>query len=724
MQPSRSREDSLRLQFESAADVKSALHAIGISDQNGWLIAALVYGAGGTGVFLLGVFGLIPQMCQIIAGVAMVVALICAYGIGRWPNGRPQEHLRTSFGLALIFSGAVFAGQTATAMMTLPLLAFVTPCYLYGPRFAAPYALVIVAGIAIVMTIAPGAQTTARIIISCGVAALVIVSMMISEQQTRELARRNRLLAYTDPLTGVANMRRLREDIGATFAKLSSEGEDFALFAIDLDEFKEVNDRFGHGVGDLVLKTVASELATELETGDLVARRGGDEFSILVPSPTRREIDLHELAARFSNAICRARGEACPTVAQTGGVAYVVASRNDDSESILRRADDQLHRVKEARRSQIGERTRGPVRTAHLHRPTPVDDVEESQRGKVRIASARVTPATSRTSEFIVLAAGLAPIAVVNGALASFGLLRPLSPLTGTLTSVSLLALALVCTAAGRRAASPVFLNIAFPMAIALIAIEVALAGAAGDALIDLFLALMFIAVFLFPVRMAAAYAIVCATLFAGFAIGVDYADVVARSAISLIVFLAVIGTVVKVRSITIRFALTNLELSQVDPLTGVANLRALRLRLHSMIAEAERGRGRPMMMSIDLEEFKSVNDRYSHSTGDETLRAVADAISRTAGVDDLVARRGGDEFVVLGEFPGNAEAARTVVRLREEIERVRGRICPDLRGSARIGWSTWEPGDDLATMLSKSDDTLHDAKIASHNQAVLGQAG
>ncbi|HVI37767.1 MAG TPA: EAL domain-containing protein, partial [Gaiellales bacterium] len=87
--------------------------------------------------------------------------------------------------------------------------------------------------------------------------------------------------AHHDPLTGLANRRRLIEDLEATV--YGGEHPACAVLMIDLDRFKEINDSFGHSVGDDLLCLVGPRLQQALEPGDLLARMGGDEFAVLLP---------------------------------------------------------------------------------------------------------------------------------------------------------------------------------------------------------------------------------------------------------------------------------------------------------------------------------------------------------------------------------------------------------------------------------------------------------
>ena len=110
--------------------------------------------------------------------------------------------------------------------------------------------------------------------------------------------------------------------------------------------------------------------------------------------------------------------------------------------------------------------------------------------------------------------------------------------------------------------------------------------------------------------------------------------------------------------------------LSRQDPLTELGNARLLQERLAYELARHAR-HGRPMaVIVLDLDGFKSVNDRFGHAAGDEVLRGVAEALRRTVRVQDTIVRQGGDEFCVLAPETDRAEADGLAARMREGIRR------------------------------------------------------
>jgi diguanylate cyclase (GGDEF)-like protein len=116
----------------------------------------------------------------------------------------------------------------------------------------------------------------------------------------REHARRLEALkqADTDGLTGLANARGLST---AVQYQLKKKGASGALIYLDLDRFKAINDTYGHNAGDVLLCLVASTLQSSVRSADLVARRGGDEFVLLLPG--LKHADAHIVLGRIRSAL-------------------------------------------------------------------------------------------------------------------------------------------------------------------------------------------------------------------------------------------------------------------------------------------------------------------------------------------------------------------------------------------------------------------------------------
>jgi diguanylate cyclase (GGDEF)-like protein/PAS domain S-box-containing protein len=174
--------------------------------------------------------------------------------------------------------------------------------------------------------------------------AIVSVIRDISE---RVAAQRQLLyMAFHDPLTGLANRALFDDRLGIAIANARRHGDMLGLAYIDLDEFKPVNDRYGHTVGDVVLQRVARSLERVVRTQDTVARLGGDEFVVLLPR-LRSEFDL----AVIGKKLCAAVHE---PVSVDGHLVRVDASvgltlfdpETDDERSLLVKADCAMYEAK------------------------------------------------------------------------------------------------------------------------------------------------------------------------------------------------------------------------------------------------------------------------------------------------------------------------------------------------------------------------------------------
>lgn len=174
------------------------------------------------------------------------------------------------------------------------------------------------------------------------------------EARTAELARSLTLanqeltqLALHDTLTDLPNRTLLADRIEQAIAKVAEQGGCFALMFIDLDGFKPVNDAFGHHVGDLLLKAVATRLRGHLHSQDTLARIGGDEFVLLVQ--LREPNDAMDVAVKQVNLVSRPFSVAEHDLQLTASLGIVLYPGNgQDQHELLRNADAAMYHAKSA----------------------------------------------------------------------------------------------------------------------------------------------------------------------------------------------------------------------------------------------------------------------------------------------------------------------------------------------------------------------------------------
>jgi diguanylate cyclase len=201
--------------------------------------------------------------------------------------------------------------------------------------------------------------------------AVFIVCLTGWLQMKRLLSRQHgvtqqlRVLAATDPLTGLANRRQALAELVGFIEPLPRVPPPVALLC-DIDHFKRVNDQLGHEAGDQVLVEVAEALRRATRASDLVSRWGGEEFLIVLPgTPLPEAMDLAERLRQRVASTC-ARGAAAPMGGATLSIG-VAAHRADESLTAwLRRTDEALYRAKDAGRNRVVLDPHGPLPGAAL----------------------------------------------------------------------------------------------------------------------------------------------------------------------------------------------------------------------------------------------------------------------------------------------------------------------------------------------------------------------
>ena len=181
--------------------------------------------------------------------------------------------------------------------------------------------------------------STPILVLTGGIVAFLRERLEDEQRALRDLADR-------DALTGVGNYRLLSSRLAYELSRHRRHGRRFAVILLDLDDFKEVNETYGHLAGDKVLQDVGAELACAVRDQDTVARQGGDEFSVLAPEAGPKEAEI--LAARLCDAVGDVAGVRAPLTASSGWAIY--PDDGERPEALLAHADTVARSDKATRR--------------------------------------------------------------------------------------------------------------------------------------------------------------------------------------------------------------------------------------------------------------------------------------------------------------------------------------------------------------------------------------
>jgi len=183
--------------------------------------------------------------------------------------------------------------------------------------------------------------------------ATVVLGALLALWRQRSLLRRIERLAEIDALTGVLNRRIFLEAGQRTMNRCRRDRRPCAMLMIDIDRFKEINDRYGHAVGDRALRAVSAALKLCLRPEDLIGRYGGEEFAVLLPGASAAEAGV--IAERLRGAAASLQPDWADDAAPmtiSGGIA-IAAGESGDLTDLLARADRALYRAKEAGRNRM-----------------------------------------------------------------------------------------------------------------------------------------------------------------------------------------------------------------------------------------------------------------------------------------------------------------------------------------------------------------------------------
>ena len=160
-------------------------------------------------------------------------------------------------------------------------------------------------------------------------------------------------MAMTDELTGIANRRYVKEFVQSKLSELNRLGISFGLAFIDIDNFKNVNDTYGHDVGDEVIQLITNTALNTLRKTDLIGRWGGEEFVAVFVGVDQKELEIVAEKLRFlvENSSLRIDGEA--DVRVTISLGATLATEVDDVDSLIERSDQLMYLSKTEGKNRV-----------------------------------------------------------------------------------------------------------------------------------------------------------------------------------------------------------------------------------------------------------------------------------------------------------------------------------------------------------------------------------
>ncbi|MFY9469639.1 MAG: GGDEF domain-containing protein [Solirubrobacterales bacterium] len=318
-----------------------------------WVGAALLYAVAGAIPLLTALLSALVRDFEVsesitseftisLAGVALLLSGLWLYLAKRGVPALPWMNVIVGSGTALIGAAAVSARMFGPDMLTYLLIPAMAAAFFMPLRQSAWHIAAITGIILYVGATSDEVPFGRSIALNILLFTLLSAAMLVFAQRRIQAGiLHNVALAGRDPLTGVANLRKFNERLQTEIDRSTRKDEPLTLLMIDLDDFKLVNDQYSYTLGDAVLVASARSMARVVRGGELLARRGGDEFAVIAAGADVK--DANALAERIKDAVRRERLKLCPDVSPEASIGVAEWRLGENRTELMRRADAALH---------------------------------------------------------------------------------------------------------------------------------------------------------------------------------------------------------------------------------------------------------------------------------------------------------------------------------------------------------------------------------------------